>query len=83
MYISKFIFQTKDYQLVFVAYNAKHAELRRKSKDWLLRNQAKIDWGLPNFFFFFPFFFLFYENKGGGPGGGGALAPPPPPPPKK
>jgi hypothetical protein len=27
--------QTKDYQLVFVAYNAKHTELRRKSKDWL------------------------------------------------
>jgi hypothetical protein len=26
--------QIKDYQLVFVAYNAKHAELRRKSKDW-------------------------------------------------
>jgi hypothetical protein len=39
MDINKFIFQTKDYQLVFVAYNAKHAELRRKSKDWLLRNQ--------------------------------------------
>jgi hypothetical protein len=36
MDINKFIFQTKDYQLVFVAYNAKHAELRRKSKDWLL-----------------------------------------------
>jgi hypothetical protein len=35
MYINKFIFQNKDYQLVFVAYNAKHAELRRKSKDWL------------------------------------------------
>ena len=31
--------QTKDYQLVVVAYNAKHAELRRKSKDWLARNQ--------------------------------------------
>ena len=27
--------QIKDYQLVFVAYNAKHAELSRKSKDWL------------------------------------------------
>ena len=25
--------QTKEYQLVFVAYNAKHAELRRKSKE--------------------------------------------------
>jgi predicted LPLAT superfamily acyltransferase len=27
---------------VFVAYNAKHAELRRKSKDWLLRNQDNV-----------------------------------------
>jgi hypothetical protein len=35
---TKVIFQTKDYQLVFVAFNAKHAELKRKSKDWLLRN---------------------------------------------
>jgi hypothetical protein len=34
--------QTKDYQLIFVAYNAKHAELRRKSKDWLLRNQDNV-----------------------------------------
>ena len=34
--------QTKDYQLVFVAYNAKHAELRRKSKDWLARNQGNV-----------------------------------------
>ena len=34
--------QTKDYQLVFVAYNAKHAELRRKSKDWLPRNQDNV-----------------------------------------
>ena len=42
MYINKFIFPTKDYQLVFVAYNAKHAELRRKSKDWLLRNQDNV-----------------------------------------
>jgi hypothetical protein len=42
MYINKFIFQTKDYQLVFVAYNAKHTELRRKSKDWLLRNQDNV-----------------------------------------
>ena len=42
MYINKFIFQNKDYQLVFVAYNTKHAELRRKSKDWLLRNQDNV-----------------------------------------
>ena len=34
--------QTKDYQLVFVAYNAKHAKLRRKSKDWLARNQDNV-----------------------------------------
>jgi hypothetical protein len=42
MYIDKFIFQTKDYQLIFVAYNAKHAELRRKSKDRLPRNQDNV-----------------------------------------
>ena len=34
--------ETKDYQLVFVAYNAKHAELRRKSKDRLARNQNNL-----------------------------------------
>jgi hypothetical protein len=34
--------QTKDYQLICVAYNAKHAELRRKSKDWLARNQDNV-----------------------------------------
>ena len=34
--------QTKDYQIVCVAYNAKHAELRRKSKDWLARNQDNV-----------------------------------------
>jgi hypothetical protein len=34
--------QTKDYQLVFVAYNAKHVELRRKNKDWLAQNQDKV-----------------------------------------
>jgi hypothetical protein len=32
----------KDYQLVFVVYNAKHAELRRKSKDWLPQNQDNV-----------------------------------------
>ena len=31
--------QTKDYQLAFVAYITKHADIRRKSKDWLARNQ--------------------------------------------
>jgi hypothetical protein len=34
--------QTKDYQMVVVAYNVKHAELRRKSKDWLARNQDNV-----------------------------------------
>jgi hypothetical protein len=34
--------QTKNYQLVCVAYNAKHAELRRKSKDCLARNQDNV-----------------------------------------
>ena len=34
--------QTKDYQLVFVAYDAKHADLRRKSKDLLARNQDNV-----------------------------------------
>jgi hypothetical protein len=34
--------QTKDYQLLFVAYNAKQAELRRKSKDWLARNPDNV-----------------------------------------
>jgi hypothetical protein len=39
--------QIKDYQLVFVAYNAKHAELRRKSKDWLARNQDNVsEWSV-------------------------------------
>jgi hypothetical protein len=34
--------QAKHYQLVFVAYNAKHAELRRNSKDWLVPNQDNV-----------------------------------------
>ena len=34
--------QTKDYQLVFVAYYGKHAKLRRKSKDWLAWNQDNV-----------------------------------------
>jgi len=28
--------------LVFVAYNAKHSESRRKIKDWLARNQDNV-----------------------------------------
>jgi hypothetical protein len=34
--------QTKDYKLVFVAYNTKHAVLKRKNKDWLARNQDNV-----------------------------------------
>ena len=34
--------QTKDYQLAFVAYITKHADIRRKSKDWLARNQDNV-----------------------------------------
>jgi hypothetical protein len=34
--------QTKDYQLTFVAYITKHADIRRKSKDWLARNQDNV-----------------------------------------
>jgi hypothetical protein len=36
------VYKQIHYQLVFVAYNVKHAELRRKSKDWLLRNQDNV-----------------------------------------
>ena len=32
----------KNYQLLVVAYNAKHTELRRKSTDWLARNQDNV-----------------------------------------
>jgi hypothetical protein len=31
--------QTKDYQIGICCYSAKHAALRRKSKDWLVRNR--------------------------------------------
>ena len=34
--------QTKDYKIVFCCFSAKHAALRRKSKDWLARNQDSI-----------------------------------------
>ena len=34
--------QTKDYNIVFCCFSAKHAALRRKSKDWLARNQDNI-----------------------------------------
>ena len=31
--------QTKDYKIGICRFSAKHAALRRKSKDWLARNQ--------------------------------------------
>jgi hypothetical protein len=31
--------QTKDYKIGMCCFSAKHAALRRKSKDWLARNQ--------------------------------------------
>ena len=38
--------QTKDYRIVICCFSAKHAALRRKSKDWLARNQGNVsEWG--------------------------------------
>jgi hypothetical protein len=34
--------QTKDYTIVMCCFSAKHAALRRKSKDWLARNQNNV-----------------------------------------
>ena len=34
--------QTKDYKVVICCFSAKHAALRRKSKDWLARNQNNV-----------------------------------------
>ena len=34
--------QTKDYTIGICCFSAKHAALRRKSKDWLARNQNKV-----------------------------------------
>jgi len=34
--------QTKDYKRGICCFSAKHAALRRKSKDWLARNQDKV-----------------------------------------
>ena len=31
--------QTKDYEIGICCFSAKHAALKRKSKDWLVRNQ--------------------------------------------
>jgi hypothetical protein len=38
--------QTKDYKIGICCFSAKHAALRRKSKDWLNRNQDNVyEWG--------------------------------------
>ena len=38
--------QTKDYNIAICCFSAKHAALRRKSKDWLARNQDNVfEWG--------------------------------------
>ena len=34
--------QTKDYKIGICCFSAKHAALRRKSKDWLTRNQDNV-----------------------------------------
>ena len=34
--------QTKDYEICICCFSAKHAALRRKSKDWLCRNQDNV-----------------------------------------
>ena len=34
--------QTKDYEIGICCFSAKHAGLRRKSKDWLARNQNNV-----------------------------------------
>ena len=38
--------QTKDYNIGICCFSAKHAALRRKSKDWLAQNQDNVfEWG--------------------------------------
>ena len=34
--------QTKDYTIGICCFSAKHAAIRRKSKDWLARNQSNV-----------------------------------------
>jgi hypothetical protein len=36
--------QTKDYKIGICCFSAKHAALRRKSQDWLARNQNVSEW---------------------------------------
>ena len=38
--------KTKDYKIGICGFPTKHAALRRKSKDWLARNQDNVsEWG--------------------------------------
>ena len=38
--------QTKDYKIGICCFSAKHAALKRKSKDWCGRNQDNVsEWG--------------------------------------
>ena len=38
--------QTRDYKIGICCFSIKHAALRRKSKDWLARNQDNVsEWG--------------------------------------
>jgi hypothetical protein len=38
--------QTKDYEIGICCFSAKHATLRRKSKDWVALNQDNVfEWG--------------------------------------
>ena len=38
--------QIKDYKIGIYCFSAKHAALRRKSKDWLAQNQDNVsEWG--------------------------------------
>jgi hypothetical protein len=38
--------QTRDFKIGICCFSAKHAALRRKSKDWLSRNQDNVsEWG--------------------------------------
>jgi hypothetical protein len=34
--------QTKDYEIGMCCFSSRHTELRRKSKDWLARNQNNV-----------------------------------------
>ena len=34
--------QTKDFKICICCFSAKHAALRKKSKDWLARNQNNV-----------------------------------------